>query len=134
MKSIFTRIIEGEIPCYKIKEDEQFLAFLDVFPLRRGHVLVVPKKQVDKFFDMPDELLQGFLQFAKPIAKAIEAGFPCLRCGISVVGIEVPHAHMHLIPINSANDLNFTQAKLTTTEEELREVQEIIRSLLPLPS
>lgn len=131
MKTIFSKIIDGEIPCYKIKEDDRFLAFLDVFPLRRGHVLVVPKTPVDKFFDMPEDLLSEIMVFAKPIAHAIEQGFDCVRCGISVIGIEVPHAHVHLIPINNANDINFTQPKLTLSAEELVEVQEIILSRLP---
>lgn len=131
MLSIFSKIIAGDIPSYKIRENDQFLAFLDVFPLRRGHVLVVPKQQIDKLFDLPDYLLAEMLVFAKPIAHAIEAGFPGSRCGISVIGIEVPHAHMHLIPIHNANDLNFTQAKLSMTEEELKEIQETILSRLP---
>src|SRR4051812_45915498 len=110
--SIFTKIINGEIPSWKIREDEQFLAFLDVFPLRKGHVLVVPKLEVDKFFDLPEEYLQSLLLFARPVAKAIERSFDCKRCGISVIGLEVPHAHLHLVPINVANDLNFDQPKL----------------------
>ena len=104
--TIFSKIIAGEIPSYKIAENEKFFAFLDIFPLREGHVLVVPKTEIDKFFDLPDEFLSEMLLFAKPIAKAIERSFNCNRCGIEVVGLEVPHAHMHLIPINSANDLN----------------------------
>ena len=109
MSSIFTRIIKGEIPSYKIAEDEHFFAFLDIFPMREGHVLVIPKEETDKFFDVSDELLGKWLLFAKPIAKAIERAFPCDRCGMSVVGLEVPHAHMHLIPIDSSDDLNFTR-------------------------
>src|SRR5689334_16694581 len=107
--SIFSKIIAGEIPAFTIKEDEQFLAFLDVAPLREGHVLVVPKIEVNNLFDLPEDYLAGMLVFAQPIAKAIERAFDCRRCGISVIGLEVPHAHMHLIPISSANDLNFTQ-------------------------
>ena len=121
--SIFSKIISGEVPGYKIAEDERFCAFLDIFPLREGHVLVVPKKEVDKLFDLPDELLAAMLVFAKPIAKAIERSFNCNRCGISVIGLEVPHAHMHLIPINNANDLNFNQPKLKMSPDELKEVQ-----------
>lgn len=124
--SIFSKIIAGEIPSYKIAENEQFFAFLDIFPLRKGHVLVIPKIEVDKLFDLPADYLSQMLVFAQPIAKAIEKAFTCNRCGISVVGIEVPHAHMHLIPINSANDLNFTQPKLKLSETELKEVQEKI--------
>lgn len=121
--TIFSRIIAGDIPCYKIAENEKFFAFLDIFPLREGHVLVVPKTEVNNLFDLPPEYLQEMLLFAKPIAKAIEASFDCNRCGISVIGLEVPHAHMHLIPIQSANDINFTQAKPKASDESLRAVQ-----------
>ena len=124
--TIFSKIIAGEIPSYKIAENEKFFAFLDIFPLREGHVLVVPKTEIDKFFDLPDEFLSEMLLFAKPIAKAIERSFNCNRCGIEVVGLEVPHAHMHLIPINSANDLNFTKEKLKMTPEQMKKVQESI--------
>jgi histidine triad (HIT) family protein len=130
MPSIFSKIIAGEIPCYKIAENEKFIAFLDVFPLVKGHVLVVPKLEVDKLFDVPDNYMSEWLVFAKPIAKAIESAMPCNRVGISVIGLEVPHAHMHLVPINSANDLNFTQEKLKLTSEELQAVQiEILKHL-----
>ena len=128
--TIFSKIIAGEIPSYKIAENEKFFAFLDIFPLREGHVLVVPKTEIDKFFDLPDEFLSEMLLFAKPIAKAIERSFNCDRCGIEVVGLEVPHAHMHLIPINSANDLNFTRDKLKMTPEQMKKVQEKIISNL----
>ena len=128
--TIFSKIIAGEIPSYKIAENEKFFAFLDIFPLREGHVLVVPKTEIDKFFDLPDEYLKEMLVFAKPIAKAIERSFNCDRCGIEVVGLEVPHAHMHLIPINSANDLNFTKEKLKMTPEQMKRVQEMILSNL----
>ena len=128
--TIFSKIIAGEIPSYKIAENEKFFAFLDIFPLREGHVLVVPKTEIDKFFDLPDEFLSEMLLFAKPIAKAIERSFNCDRCGIEVVGLEVPHAHMHLIPINSANDLNFTRDKLKMTPEQMKKVQETIVSNL----
>ncbi len=128
--TIFSKIILGEIPSYKILENEKFFAFLDIFPLVRGHVLVVPKIEVDKFFDIPDEYIGELLLFAKPIAKAIEKSFPCNRCGISVVGLEVPHAHLHLIPINSADDMNFHNPKLKLSAEELKEVQEKIINAL----
>lgn len=128
--SIFTKIISGELPSYKIAEDENFFAFLDIFPLRKGHVLVIPKQEVNKMFDLPEDILAGFLVFARPIAKAIEKSFDCNRCGMSAVGIEVPHAHLHLIPINTANDLNFTQPKLKFSEEEMKEVQKKIISNL----
>jgi histidine triad (HIT) family protein len=121
--SVFSKIISGEIPSYKIKEDEHFLAFLDVFPLVKGHVLVVPKIEVDKMFDLPEEYLSRILTFAKPIAAAIEASFDCRRCGISVIGLEVPHAHMHLVPMNSADDLNFTREKLKVDTDEMKEIQ-----------
>lgn len=124
--TIFSKIIAGEIPSYKIAEDEQFFAFLDIFPLVKGHVLVVPKVETDKFFDLGNEYLSAMLLFAKPIAHAIEKAFDCNRCGISVVGLEVPHAHLHLIPINSADDLNFTRGKLKLSAEELKAVQQMI--------
>ena len=128
--TIFSKIISGEIPGYKIREDDRFFAFLDIMPLREGHVLVVPKTEVDKFFDLDADYLSGLLLFAKPIAKAIEKAFPCNRCGLSVIGIEVPHAHLHLIPINSANDLNFTQPKLKVTEAQLKAAQQKILAQL----
>jgi len=124
--TIFSKIIAGEIPSYKIAENENFFAFLDIFPLVKGHVLVIPKTETDKFFDMPDEYLSGLLVFAKPIAHAIEKAFACNRCGMEVVGLEVPHAHLHLIPINSPDDLNFTRAKLKLSAEELKRSQEEI--------
>jgi len=128
--TIFSKIIAGEIPSYKIAENDKFYAFLYIFPLQEGHVLVVPKIEVDKFFDVPDDYLAQMLLFAKPIAHAIEAAFPCDRCGLSVVGLEVPHAHLHLIPINSADDLNFTRGKLKLSPEQLKAAQEkIIRHL-----
>lgn len=124
--TIFSKIIKGEIPSYKIAEDEKFFAFLDINPLVEGHTLVIPKIEVDKFFDVPDDYLKEILLFAKPIAKAIEQSFNCNRCGISVVGIEVPHAHVHLIPINTADDLNFTRKKLSPSKEQMKETQEKI--------
>ncbi|MES2704294.1 MAG: HIT family protein [Bacteroidota bacterium] len=130
MASIFTKIIAGEIPSYKIAENENFFAFLDIAPLREGHVLVVPKQETDKIFDVADELLGEWLVFAKPIARAIERAFPCDRCGLSVIGLEVPHAHMHLVPINSSGDLNFTKPKLKLTKEQLEQVQQKILSHL----
>lgn len=128
--TIFSKIIAGEIPSYKISEDDKFYAFLDIFPLREGHVLVVPKVETDKLFDLPDDYLNEMLLFAKPIAQAIERAFNCNRCGISVIGLEVPHAHLHLIPINSANDLNFTQHKPKASAESLQKVQEKIIAYL----
>ena len=121
--TIFSKIIAGQIPCYKIAENAKFFAFLDIFPLVEGHVLVVPKTETDNLFDLGDEFLSELLVFAKPIAKAIEKAFACNRCGISVIGLEVPHAHVHLLPINSADDLNFTKGKLKLSPEELKAVQ-----------
>jgi len=129
--TIFSKIIAGQIPSYKIAENEKFFAFLDIFPMAKGHVLVVPKTEVDNLFDLSDEYLGELLCFAKPIAKAIERSFPCNRCGITVIGLDVPHAHVHLIPINSADDLNFNRPKLKLSVEEFKEVQEkIIAALL----
>jgi histidine triad (HIT) family protein len=121
--TLFSKIIKGEIPSYAVAENDDFFAFLDIFPLVEGHVLVVPKVEVDKFFDLPDDYLSRMLLFAKPIARAIEKAFPCNRCGLSVVGLEVPHAHLHLIPISNADDLNFTRGKLSVTPEDLRRAQ-----------
>ena len=128
--TIFSKIINGDILSYKIAENEKFIAFLDIEPLVMGHVLVVPKVEVDKIFDVPDDYLAAMLVFAKPIAHAIEKTFDCNRCGMSVIGLEVPHAHMHLVPINSANDLNFTRPKLKATQEELKAVLEKLRVAL----
>ncbi|RYD55086.1 MAG: HIT family protein [Sphingobacteriales bacterium] len=130
METIFSKIIAGEIPSYKVAEDDNFFAFLDIHPIQEGHVLIVPKKEVDKFFDADDELLREWLLFAKPIARAIEREFPCNRCGMVVVGLEVPHAHMHLIPINSGNDMNFNNPKLELTEQQFIDIQYRIHSHL----
>ena len=124
--TIFSKIIKGEILSYKIAEDENFFAFLDIFPLVKGHVLVVPKTEVDNLFDLPEKYLGQILLFAKPIAKAIEKTFDCNRCGVEVVGLEVPHAHVHLMPINNADDLNFTNKKLKLSDDELKEIQQRI--------
>ena len=128
--TIFSKIIEGSIPSYKIAESDRFVAFLDISPLVKGHTLVVPKIEVDKLFDLPAEYLTEMLTFAKPIAKAIELIFDCNRCGISVMGLEVPHAHMHLVPINSADDLNFNRKKLSLSKEGFLEVQRLITAAL----
>lgn len=124
--TLFSKIIAGQIPSYKIAENDRFFAFLDIFPMREGHVLVVPKTETDKFFDLTPDYLSEMLVFAQPIARAIEKSFPCNRCGISVIGLEVPHAHLHLVPIDSADDLNFTRPKLKMRDDELRVVQERI--------
>jgi histidine triad (HIT) family protein len=128
--SLFSKIIAGEIPSYKIAENERFFAFLDISPLVPGHTLVVPKTDTDKLFDLDDEYLSQLLVFAKPIAKAIEKSFDCKRCGISVIGLEVPHAHLHLVPINSADDLNFTRPKISPSKEQLKAAQDKIISNL----
>ncbi|MFM1972639.1 MAG: hypothetical protein RL185_1321 [Bacteroidota bacterium] len=128
--TIFSKIIQGEIPAYKIAENDLFFAFLDIFPLQKGHVLVVPKIEVDKVFELPDNYLAEMLVFAKPIAKAIEASFPCNRISMVTVGLEVPHAHLHLIPINGADDINFANDKLRLSKEALQAVQEAIVSKL----
>jgi len=126
MSSIFSKIISGEIPSYKIAENDRFYAFLDVFPLVPGHTLVVPKKETDYIFDLSENELNQILSFSKPIAKAIEKAFPCKRCGIAVIGLEVPHAHVHLVPIQTADDLNFTREKLKPTQEALLQAQAAI--------
>ena len=124
--TIFSKIIQGDIPAYKIAENELFFAFLDIFPLQKGHVLVVPKIEVDKVFELPDNYLSQILVFAKPIAAAIAACFPCDRVSMVTVGLEVPHAHVHLIPINQADDLNFANPKLQLSKAELIAIQEAI--------
>mgnify|MGYP000468443998 FL=1 len=124
--TIFSKIIQGDIPAYKIAENELFFAFLDIFPLQKGHVLVVPKIEVDKVFELPDNYLSKILVFAKPIAAAIAACFPCDRVSMVTVGLEVPHAHLHLIPINQADDLNFANPKLQLSKAELIAIQEAI--------
>ncbi|HTE26786.1 HIT family protein [Flavitalea sp.] len=128
--SLFSKIISGEIPSYKIAENERFFAFLDISPLVPGHTLVVPKTETDKLFDLDDEYLSELLVFSKPIAKAIEKSFDCKRCGISVIGLEVPHTHLHLVPINSADDLNFTRPKINPSKEQMKTAQEKIISNL----
>lgn len=127
MASIFSRIIAGEIPCYKIAENNRFIAFLDVFPLVKGHVLVVPKKETDYVFDLSQEELSEILVFAQGVAKKIEKAIPCKRVGIAVIGLEVPHAHVHLVPINSADDLNFTRPKLQVDKSEMETIAEKIK-------
>jgi histidine triad (HIT) family protein len=124
--TLFSKIIAGEIPGYKIAENDKFYAFLDIAPIREGHVLVVPKIEEDKLFDIPDDYLSEILLFAKPIAKAIEKTFDCNRCGMAVIGLEVPHAHIHLVPISSADDLNFTRRKMKFSPAEFKKTQENI--------
>ena len=128
MTSIFSKIVNGEIPCHKITENDKFLAFLDVFPLVHGHVLVVPKKETDYIFDIDDAELAEMIVFAKKVAKALRSAVVCKRVGLSVIGLEVPHAHIHLVPMNTADDLNFTRPKLKPTQEELSKIAEKIRA------
>jgi histidine triad (HIT) family protein len=128
--SVFSKIISREIPAHIIAEDEHFIAFLDITPVAEGHVLVVPKNETDKIFDLPDDILSRMLIFAKPIAHAIERSFNCRRCGISVIGLEVPHAHMHLVPINSAEDLNFTREKMNPSKDHLVSIRKKIKENL----
>jgi histidine triad (HIT) family protein len=122
MASLFTRIINGEIPCYKIAEDAHFIAFLDILPVAKGHTLVVPKKEIDYIFNLPDEELKALNLFAKEVARKIQTVIPCKKIGVSVIGLEVPHAHMHLIPINHIHDMNFEKKRLKFTPEEYLEL------------
>ena len=122
METIFTRIIKGEIPCYKIAEDEKFFAFLDISPLKEGHTLVVPKKHSSYIFDMDDQELAEMMVFAKKVAKAIEKNVPCLRIGVAVIGLEVPHTHIHLVPLQEENDLNFRKERPVVSKEKMQEI------------
>jgi histidine triad (HIT) family protein len=128
--TIFSKIIAGQIPSYKIGESDKFFAFLDIYPVQKGHTLVIPKIEVDKIFDVPDDFLAELLVFAKPIAKAIENSFKCNRVNIITVGLEVPHAHVHLIPINHTNDMNLLNEKLKLSPDEMKEIQQKIVSKL----
>ena len=122
MASIFTKIVRGEIPCHRVAESEDYLAFLDIRPLSTGHTLVIPKKEVDYFFDLDDDYLGRLMIFAKKVAKALQAVVPCERIGVSVVGLEVPHAHVHLIPINKVSDMSFERTPLDLSSEELADL------------
>ncbi len=126
MSSVFTKIINGEIPAYKIAEDHQHLAFLDVNPLKKGHTLVIPKKEVDLIFDLESEEFKNLWSFAQEVAKKISATIPCVRVGIAVIGLEVPHAHIHLVPLDHIGDLNFSAERVTLTPEEFKEIQQTI--------
>jgi histidine triad (HIT) family protein len=128
MATIFTKIINGEIPGYKVAEDDRYYAFLDINPLRAGHTLVVPKQETDYVFDLDDEYLAGLILFSKKVAAAIKSAFPCNRIGIAVLGLEVPHAHVHLVPMDSMEDINFRNPKLKFTPEEFKEIAEKISS------
>ena len=126
MSTIFSKIAAGEIPCYKVAENEDFLAFLDIFPLVRGHVLVIPKKEVDYLFDLDQETYSGLMEFARKVALAIVKVIPCKRIGVAVLGLEVPHAHVHLVPLNSERDIDFSKPKLQLTSEEFAAIAKMI--------
>ncbi len=130
MSTIFTKIVNGEIPCFKIAEDENFLAFLDSSPLAIGHTLVIPKKEINYIFALEDDLFVGLHLFSKKIAKAIEKAIPCKRIGVAVIGLEVPHAHIHLIPLQTVQDINFSREKMTVSKEVLEETAKKISSNL----
>ena len=130
MSSIFSKIIAGDIPAYKVAEDANFLAFLDINPLMEGHVLVVPKTEVDKLFDLAEDTYLGLTAFARKVAKGIEKAIPCNRVGVAVIGLEVPHAHIHLIPLNKVSDINFERPKLNPTSEQLAATAEKIKEAL----
>jgi len=130
VSSIFSKIVKGEIPSYKIAENENYFAFLDINPVSKGHTLVIPKKEVDYIFDLDDETLAGLHTFSKKVAKAIESVVPCERIGVTVIGLEVPHAHVHLIPINALNDMNFAKEKLSLSQEEFQELASKIAAAL----
>ena len=129
LDSIFTNIINGKIPSYKIAEDDKFIAFLDIMPLKRGHTLVVPKKQIDYIYDLSDEILSELMVFSKIVAKKIEAKIKCKRIGVAVIGLEVPHAHVHLIPIDSVSDMDFKQPKLSLQKEEMKKIADLINGI-----
>ena len=126
MATIFSRIVKGEIPCYKIAEDEHFFAFMDINPVAKGHTLVIPKREVDYIFALDDKEIADMMVFAKKVAKAIEKAVPCKRIGVAVIGLEVPHAHIHLIPINQEGDMDFQKEHVHMTEEEFKEIQKRI--------
>ncbi len=130
MASIFSKIVAGDIPCYKIAENERYLAFLDISPLKKGHTLVIPKKEVDYLFDLDKDTYAGLMDFAREVAEGIKKAIPCKRIGLCVIGLEVPHAHIHLIPINSENDMNFRNEKLTLSREEFETLAATIRTAL----
>lgn len=131
MSSIFTRIINGEIPCFKIAEDKDFFAFLDINPLKAGHTLVIPKREIDYIFDVDDATLSLMLPFCKKVAEAIKKAIPCNRIGVTVIGLEVPHAHIHLIPISAMSDMNFANPKLKPDTETMAQTAAAIRNFIP---
>lgn len=128
MATLFSKIVAGEIPCHKVAENDRFLAFLDIQPLRKGHTLVIPKVEVDYIFDLEDDLLGEMMIFSKEVARKIKSNFPCKKVGVTVIGLEVPHAHIHLIPINGLADMNFAQEKMILTTEELTQIAVDLRN------
>ena len=130
MATLFTKIVNGEIPCYKVAESDDFLAFLDIQPLTKGHVLVIPKIEVDYIFDLEDDLLAKMIVFSKYVSHKIKTVYPCKKIGVTVIGLEVPHAHIHLVPINSADDLNFTRPKLQPSQDELAQIAAKIKAFI----
>ncbi len=130
MASIFTKIINREIPSHIIAEDDEFIAILDAFPLVEGHVLVIPKKEINNAFDLDDDLLSKWMLFAKPIAKAIQKVLPCKRCGVAIIGLEVPHAHMHLVPLQTAQDINFTNKTIEVSDQRQDQIMQLLKTNL----
>ena len=128
MPTIFSKIINGEIPCYKIAENDEFLAFLDISPLEKGHTLIVPKKEIDYIFDLEDDLLANMHLFSKKVARAIQDSVPCLRIGVAVIGLEVPHAHIHLVPLHSLGSMTFTKERINLSQAEFAEIAQSIRT------
>ena len=132
MATIFTKIIKGEIPCYKIAEDDRYFAFLDINPLKAGHTLVIPRQETEYVFDLDDEQLSGLIVFSKKVAAAIKSAFPCNRIGVAILGLEVPHAHIHLVPMDSMEDVNFRNPKLKFTPDEFKAIAKKIRQKVEL--
>jgi histidine triad (HIT) family protein len=132
MSTLFSKIVNGEINAFKIAEDTRFLAFLDVFPLAKGHVLVIPKQEIDYIFDIEDDVLSDMMVFSKKVAKAIQKAIPCKRIGVAVIGLEVPHAHIHLVPLQTVQDINFTREKMKLDQEELQEISQKIKQYISL--
>ena len=128
MPTIFSKIINGEIPCYKIAENDEFLAFLDISPLEKGHTLIVPKKEIDYIFDLEDDLLANMHLFSKKVARAIQDSVPCIRIGVAVIGLEVPHAHIHLVPLHSLGSMTFTKERINLSQVEFAEIAQSIRT------
>ena len=130
MPSIFSKIVSGDIPAFKVAEDENYVAFLDIFPLAKGHVLVIPKKETDYIFDLDSEEYLGLFSFAKKVAKAMDKTISCERIGVAVIGLEVPHAHIHLVPLHNVSDINFERPKLNFTEDVMKEIADLIKSAI----